>query len=251
MLSAGKYHYRLVSEEDFHRCFGESHDELSGAKFSYVSEKSKEELTDCVRILFEDEENIPEAYVTVSRLDGNIGSLLKDRDSFKKEFLSEIFYTAIQYGGVKLDCYQDEKNTLPYIYADAGFIPVCRIHFDPAEASEDWSSEAGQPDIIFMFLAERDINYEDYRDKVLKDKYPRFTDYSYIPYVEEFSEWQEQTGIQDAYSFGYHLRDCVLKKWNEQYSGNLLNMQNFVEKILKNHNVNLAKTAEKLCGGCF
>ena len=52
----------------------------------------------------------------------------------------------IQYGGKTLDCYKDDRSTLPYNYEDAGFIPVCRIHFDRSQVNGLWCAEAGTPD---------------------------------------------------------------------------------------------------------
>ncbi len=206
--------YRIVSPEEFNTAFDESHEELSGAKYCYVDDRDVEDYKDCTCIVFFDAQGIPEAYAAVDT-NGVIGSVLKDKDSKKKEFLLNILYTAFQYGGSKLDCYNDSRHTLPYNYADAGFMPVCRIHFDRSQAPSYWTDDAGTPDVLFMFFMDEGIDYDAYRDKVLGDVYPRIVDYSYVPYVEELYDCFPEIAGSDPYSFGMKIRDIVAEKWQK------------------------------------
>ena len=223
--------YRIVSPEEFDKHFDESHDELRGAKFCYVDDRSAEDYRDCTCIMFIDSEGVPEAYAAVDP-DGVIGSVLKDKDSHKKEFLLNIMYTAFQYGGSKLDCYKDENSTLPYNYADAGFMPVCRIRFNREMAPEYWIDEAGTPDVVFMFFIDEGVDYDTYRSKVLNDTYPRFKEYNYIPYVEELFDRFPEFDHTDVYSFGVHIRDYMEDLWRKRRHDHEGKSPEFVREVI-------------------
>lgn len=204
--------YRIVTPEEFDRCFDASHEELEGAKYCYVNDRTVDDYRDCTCILFMDGEGTPEAYAAVDP-DGVIGSVLKDRDSKKRQFLLDILYVAIGYGGSKLDCYKDDQSTLPYSYADAGFMPVCRIPFDRSQVEGEWSNEAGTPDVVFMFFMDGGVTYDTYKEKVLKDRYPRLADYGRIPYTKDLAgQFPEHAG-DDPYTFAQFLRDYAAEKW--------------------------------------
>jgi len=223
--------YRIVSAKEFNRYFDESHEELSGIKYCYVDDRDEQDYEDCTCIMFTDADGVPEAYAAVDP-SGIIGSVLKDVDSHRKAFLLDIMYVAHEYGGSKLDCYKDEESTLPYNYADAGFMPVCRIHFDRSQAAECWCDEAGTPDVVFMFLIEDDMDYESYRVKVLEDKYPRFLDYKYIPYAEDLFDRFPQFDHDNIYVFAEQIRDYVENAWINLDKSARGNAIDFVNKIL-------------------
>lgn len=216
-----KLNYKIVSAEEFDRNFDKSHNELQGAKYCYVDDRSAEDYSNCTCIMFIDENGTPEAYAAVDP-SGIIGSVLKDKDSRRREFLLNIMYVAVEYGGSKLDCYKDEKSTLPYNYADAGFMPVCRIRFDRSLAPSDWIDEAGTPDVVFMFFIDEGVDFDSYRHKVLEDLYPRFLDYDYVPYVEDLFDIFPDLDRNDLYGSGQRIRDYVAECWKKQradYSG--------------------------------
>ena len=225
--------YRIVSAEEFDKYFDESHEELKGPKYCYVNDRSVDDYRDCTCIMFIDGNGDPEAYAAVDPA-SVIGSVLKDKDSHKHEFLLNILFVAFQYGGKTLDCYKDDKSTLPYNYADAGFIPVCRIHFDRTQVDGTWCEEAGTPDVVFMFFMDEDIDYDSYREKVLTDKYPRFLEYDYIPYVEELNDLFPDRDHEDVYAFAQYVRDYVSGRWKELRNDHEGCETGFVKYVVEN-----------------
>lgn len=59
----------------------------------------------------------------------------------------QILPTAVENGGVKLDCYGER---LVNLYEDNGFVPVARVEFNPEYANPGWTADKGSPDIYFM-----------------------------------------------------------------------------------------------------
>ena len=208
--------FRIADAAEFVRFFEESHDELIGAKHCFVDSHTENELYGTTRIMFLDEHDIPEAYVAVNCKNGNIGSVMKDRDSSKRGFIADMLYTATEYNGSKLDCYDDSRSTLPKCYSMAGFMPVCRIRFDETQVSPGWVPEAGKPDIVFMFFMDPGIDYDTYRQKVLSSGYMAYDKYAYVPYVDVFPEWALSRGFSDDYSFAWFIRDYVQNLWMEK-----------------------------------
>lgn len=226
--------FRIADVGEFVEFFSESHDELIGAKHRFVDSHTEKELYGTTRIIFVDENDVPEAYVAVNCKDGNIGSVMKDKDSSKKGFIADMLYTATEYNGSKLDCYDDARSTLPRCYSMAGFMPVCRIRFDETQVSADWTPEAGKPDIVFMFFTDPGIEYDRYRQKVMNGEYITYEKYTYVPYVDEFSQWAKSKSFSDDYSFGWFIRDYVQKCWEEKH-GNYLGRENvFVKEMIGN-----------------
>lgn len=79
--------------------------------------------------------------------DGNIGALFKDRRSKKKgSAAGELILTALNVGGIKLDCY---NGFLSNLYSSFGFIPVARVKFNRMFAPDNWRSEFKEPDVVF------------------------------------------------------------------------------------------------------
>ena len=82
--------------------------------------------------------------------DGNIGAVFNNENrpgGARKATLREMIPTALYHGGNKLDCFD---GALTKMYAQYGFIPVCKIAFDDAQAPANWNYERdGRPDIIF------------------------------------------------------------------------------------------------------
>ncbi len=208
--------FRIADAGEFVRFFSESHDELIGAKHCFVDSHTENELYGTTRIMFLDENDTPEAYVSVNCKNGNIGSVMKDKDSSKRGFVADILYTATEYNGSKLDCYDDSKSSLPVCYSMAGFIPVCRIKFDESQVSPNWTKEAGTPDIVFMFFSEPGIEYDRYHQKVVNGEYMTYDQYTYTPYVDEFREWAKEKSFSDDYTFGWYIRDYVQNRWQEK-----------------------------------
>lgn len=59
----------------------------------------------------------------------------------------QILPTAVENGGVKLDCYGER---LVNLYEDNGFVPVARVEFNSEYANPGWTADKGSPDIYFM-----------------------------------------------------------------------------------------------------
>ena len=122
--------------------------------------------------------------------DGNICSVLKSSKNRKKGYTKDIMINAIRHGGNKLDCFAIYDGGLVDYYMDVGFIPVCRVRFNPEYAPEGWKSTWGTPDVVMM------MHNLDTADDIL-NKYSKFGTYkgylskhgdSFVPYFNDYDE---------------------------------------------------------------
>lgn len=122
--------------------------------------------------------------------DGNICSVLKSSKNHKKGFTKDLLINALSHNGDKLDCFAIYDGGLVNFYMDVGFIPVCRIKFNPEYAPEGWKEEWGEPDVIVM------AHNLDTPDEVVK-KYGTYGSYKEylsrngegsVPYIDEYDD---------------------------------------------------------------
>lgn len=148
---------------------------------------------------------------------GNICSVLKDANSnTNKYFMRDMFAYAVREGGNKLDCY-NVGNFLPKRYCNAGFIPVCKIKFNPEYKPDDWDDALGEPDIVFMYYC------GDTPEELVQKygTYKSWFDYD-VPYIQDIKEgyvkvpddydWDEDKQDMSDYSQAARYRDKVMER---------------------------------------
>ena len=114
--------------------------------------------------------------------DGNIRAVFKDKRSSTKFAIGELMFTALAFGGNKLDCFD---GFLRILYSKFGFVPVARVPFDPQFQPENWSEEKfGRPDIIFWMHCGDSV--EEVAEKF--GKYPKYSkdDIVALPCFEDY-----------------------------------------------------------------
>ena len=150
-------------------------------------------------------------FVAVSK-DGNICSVLKDEGSKVRGFAKISIVNALRHNGDKLDCFAlDRAGNLVDMYMRCGFIPICRVKFNPEYAPEDWKSEWGTPDVVFM------AHNLDTADEVVK-KYGTYS--SYQQYLKDNGE--DSVPYFEDYDEAFAYRDKVLQDMrNKKYSKSL------------------------------
>lgn len=89
-------------------------------------------------------------FVSIEK-DGNICAVLKDSPSTVNGFSKTAMINALRHNGSKLDCFAiDSSGSLVDMYMKSGFIPVCRIKFNPEYAPDKCDYNWGMPDVVFM-----------------------------------------------------------------------------------------------------
>lgn len=217
---------KIVNSDKFKRCFQRERNALRKELMFCVSPHSWRDLDKCTCITMHNNKG----FVAVDN-DGSIVALMRSPRFPMKHFAGSALANAIMQGGKKLDCYTKIPGGLGGLYCLYGFIPVCRVKFDPQFADPSWSPEMGYPDVVFFMYCGDPA--DDLIDNYLNCKYPDFEEYDYIPYVDEFDNWYKKSGFQTLYEFGWHVRDVVLDKWNSKYRYSFKDkMTKVVKKIL-------------------
>lgn len=187
-----------------------------GARFKCcVDTHSVSELSEMICLTTEGNDGFI-AVETSSKNYGNICSVLKDSHNRSENFIRDMFANAIAVGGTKLDCY-DIGGFLPSIYCKAGFIPVCRVKFNPEFKPDDWEDAMGEPDIVFMYYC------GDSPEKIVT-KYGKYKPYSSyeVPYIQDSGyyikapddyDWDEDKKDLSDYSQAMRYRDYVMEKY--------------------------------------
>lgn len=115
----------------------------------FISERSKAKFAPCV-----DTHSVEElsemncfghkdlGFYAVAK-DGNICSVLKSSSNHKKGFTKDLLVNALRHNGDKLDCFAIYDGGLVNFYMDVGFMPVCRLKFNPEYAPDGWKDEWG------------------------------------------------------------------------------------------------------------
>lgn len=202
------------SPQEFHDNFSRVKET---AKFKCcVDTHSVEDLSDMICISTDNNDGFIAVDKSASNY-GNICSVLKDADSnTNKHFMRDMFAYAVREGGTKLDCY-NIGGFLPRIYCDAGFIPVCKIKFNPDYKPDDWEDKLGEPDIVFMYYC------GDTPEELLQKygTYKSWFDYD-VPYIQDIKEgyikvpddydWDEDKQDMSDYSQAARYRDKVMER---------------------------------------
>lgn len=202
------------SPQEFHNNFSRVKET---AKFKCcVDTHSVEDLSDMTCISTDNNDGFIAVDKSASNY-GNICSVLKDADSnTNKHFMRDMFAYAVREGGTKLDCY-NIGGFLPRIYCDAGFIPVCKIKFNPEYKPDDWEDKLGEPDIVFMYYC------GDTPEELLQKygTYKSWFDYD-VPYIQDIKEgyvkvpddynWDEDKQDMSDYSQAARYRDKVMER---------------------------------------
>lgn len=187
-----------------------------GARFKCcVDTHSVSELSEMICLTTEGNDGFI-AVETSSKNYGNICSVLKDSHNRSENFIRDMFANAIAVGGTKLDCY-DIGGFLPSLYCKAGFIPVCRVKFNPEFKPDDWEDAMGEPDIVFMYYC------GDSPEKMVT-KYGKYKPYSSyeVPYIQDSGyyikapddyDWGEDKKDLSDYSQAMRYRDYVMEKY--------------------------------------
>lgn len=217
---------KIVNSDKFKRCFQRERKALRQEIMFCVSPHSWRDLDKCTCITMHNNKG----FVAVDG-DGSIIALMRSPRFPMKHFAGSALANAIQNGGTKLDCYTKIPGGLGGIYCLYGFIPVCRVKFDPQYADPNWQPEYGYPDVVFFMYCGDPA--DDLVENYLNCKYPAFEDYDYIPFADEFDSWFKKSGFKTLYEFGWHIRDVVLDKWNSKYRYSFRDkMTKVVKKIL-------------------
>lgn len=111
-----------------------------------VSPKTPQELADSGAITFMSRDGMCGAAVTA---DGDIEAVFRIPGGEGKRLSYQMVVTAIDNGGVKLDCYGSD---LAYNYSRMGFEPVARVRWNPDYAPEGWTY--GPKDVYVMKLGD-------------------------------------------------------------------------------------------------
>ncbi len=122
------------------------------------------------------------------------------------------FANAIMVGGNRLDCYNCDN--LGPAYCRRGFMPICRIDFDPEYAPEDMTRLYGdQCKEIVFFMYCGDPVYT-YWQKMHDGVYIRYEQYEEIPHIRDI---QRLIGLEENgsdYVFAGKFRDMIWGLWN-------------------------------------
>lgn len=116
-----------------------------------VTPKSTQEIAENgVRVYMNDSESAGYGIAP----DGDIEAVFANKSKgAPRRALASMMPQAIANGGTKLDCYGEGLVTL---YAQYGFVPVARVHFNAEYANEGWTPDKGTPDIYFMMATDLD-----------------------------------------------------------------------------------------------
>lgn len=202
------------SPQEFHTSFNRVKE---GASYKCcVDTHSVSDLSDMVCIATDNNDGFIAVDKSLSNY-GNICSVLKDAsNNHNKYFLRDMFAYAVREGGTKLDCY-NINNFLPKIYCNVGFIPVCKIKFNPEYKPDDWDDTLGEPDIVFMYYC------GDTPEELLQKykTYKSWFDYD-VPYIQDIKEgyvkvpddydWDEDKQDMSDYSQASRYRDKVMER---------------------------------------
>ncbi len=151
-----------------------------------------------------------EGFVAVTPT-GEIVSLLKNPGSKMKNFMGLAFANAIMVGGNRLDCYNCDN--LGPSYCRRGFIPICRIDFNPEYAREMAELYKGECKEIVFFLFCGDPVYS-YWEKMQDGMYIALEKYEFIPHITQIQQILGKEIDGSDYSFAGQFRDMVWGKWN-------------------------------------
>lgn len=200
------------SPEAFKESFNKARE---GVRFKCcVDTHEVSELSDMICLTTENNDGFI-AVETSSKNYGNICSVLKSSYNRSRNFIRDMFANAIAVGGTKLDCY-DIEGFLPTVYCKAGFIPVCRVKFNPDYKPDDWDDDFREPDIVFMYYCG-----DTPEEMIVKyGKYKPYSSYE-VPYIQDTGyyikapddyDWDEDKKDLSDYSQAMRYRDYVMEK---------------------------------------
>ena len=109
-----------------------------------VSSKTPQELADSGAVTFMSKDGMSGAAVTA---DGDIEAVFRIPGGEGKKLSYQMVVTAVDNGGVKLDCYGEK---LVQNYSKMGFEPVAKVKWNPEYAPEGWNY--GPKDVYVMKL---------------------------------------------------------------------------------------------------
>lgn len=109
-----------------------------------VSPKNPQELADSGAVTFMSKDGMSGAAVTA---DGDIEAVFRIPGGEGKKLSYQMVVTAVDNGGVKLDCYGEK---LVQNYSKMGFEPVAKVKWNPEYAPEGWNY--GPKDVYVMKL---------------------------------------------------------------------------------------------------
>ena len=109
-----------------------------------VSPKTPQELADSGAVTFMSKDGMSGAAVTA---DGDIEAVFRIPGGKGKKLSYQMVVTAVDNGGVKLDCYGEK---LVQNYSKMGFEPVAKVKWNPEYAPEGWNY--GSKDVYVMKL---------------------------------------------------------------------------------------------------
>ena len=109
-----------------------------------VSPKTPQELADSGAVTFMSKDGMSGAAVTA---DGDIEAVFRIPGGDGKKLSYQMVVTAVDNGGVKLDCYGEK---LVQNYSKMGFEPVAKVKWNPEYAPEGWNY--GPKDVYVMKL---------------------------------------------------------------------------------------------------
>ena len=206
-----------ISPKVFKGCFNNARKHLDEELRWFVTPRNMKDLNGFDCLSFRDKNNYPIGFVAVNAKTGDIGSLLRDKLCEMSGFTVNALANAVMLGGTKLDCYSYEDKGLAFIYAHHGFMPVCKVRFDPKFADRTWKQDMGMPDIIFFMLIEAGATPKGYIDtyvqKVSTNAYPHYKSYTCIPYVDELKNLYKESGASNDYDAAEYIRDKFMKLW--------------------------------------
>lgn len=151
-----------------------------------------------------------EGYIAVTPR-GEIVSLLKSPSSRMNNFMGQAFANAIMVGGNRLDCFNCDD--LGPSYCRRGFIPICRLDFDPdidPAMAKLYGDECKE---IIFFIYCGDPVYT-YWKKMQDGEYIPYDQYEFIPHIGAV---QKAIGLDvngSDYDFAGRFRDMVWGRWN-------------------------------------
>ena len=229
-----------ISPKVFKGCFNNARKHLDEELRWFVTPRNMKDLNGFDCLSFRDNNNYPMGFVAVNAKTGDIGSLLRDKICEMPNFTRNALANAVMLGGTKLDCYSYEDKGLAFIYAKNGFMPVCKVKFDPEFADRTWKPEMGMPDIIFFMLIEVGGSPKSYIDtyvnKIQMNLYANYADYTYVPYVNDLPNLYKESGASNDYEAAEYIRDKILKRWrsidNKKYVGReTIYIQEIIRKL--------------------
>ena len=143
---------------------------------------------------------------------GEIISLLKRHKSKIGNFMGTAFANAIMVGGNRLDCYNCDN--LGPSYCKRGFIPICRIDFDPKQCDEEMArlyEDECKEIVFFMYCGDPVYTYW---QKMKDDQYIGFDQYEFIPHISDIQEKIRLDFDGSDYDLAGRFRDMVWGRWN-------------------------------------